>query len=535
MILLCEPPAVTMAVNANANETNCQQEIGFKSGDMKDNYQEIIKFLNRFYSITEKKSTLLDPENDVKTPGGDARADVEDYSGDNEEKEHVNHVLGYCIYLVDKDKYEQVVGGCDASQVNEMIKSRDMMNELQLSLNHKIENGEDLKKCYQHCDQCVLYVCFLRDNSTSDRNETAKNEIVNSSIYYLYVKHDGNSKCISFKWVPTQFIQNSGDGSDSDDIEWEDEFTSLQTGICEKFNLENNDNLKMHRGEPLTVIANNELKDGNENGDTIDDEDDLHQLWDEILELGEQNGESESDGDKLHYCAVVHVAGDIAAEVDTEENKVDSNERTIVDKIRALGMFSDVNDELLLSAIKLHNNDVSRTIQWGLSFGDKYSDAFEKLTNNRFFEAIKELRNSKSSKSVLVLSAVNNGDSKEDNKEQEFGGFALKPDMPIKSGVYIIPTIKKEDIDKNRIWKTIMVIGETGSGKSTTLNSMVNYLWHVSLEDHYRFVLIPPPAKKSDQSKSVTSEVTSYHFQPPGLDYGITIVDTPGMCCHLFV
>ena len=99
--------------------------------------------------------------------------------------------------------------------------------------------------------------------------------------------------------------------------------------------------------------------------------------------------------------------------------------------------------------------------------------------------------------------------------------------MPIESGVYVIPTITKEEIKGN--WKTIMVIGETGSGKSTTLNSMVNYLWNVSLDDHYRWVLIPPPADKSEQRKSVTSDVTSYHFKPPKLNYGLTVVDTPGL------
>jgi ABC-type lipoprotein export system ATPase subunit len=38
--------------------------------------------------------------------------------------------------------------------------------------------------------------------------------------------------------------------------------------------------------------------------------------------------------------------------------------------------------------------------------------------------------------------------------------------------------------------KTMMVFGETGSGKSTFLNAIVNYLAMVDIEDSFRYQLV---------------------------------------------
>ena len=56
-------------------------------------------------------------------------------------------------------------------------------------------------------------------------------------------------------------------------------------------------------------------------------------------------------------------------------------------------------------------------------------------------------------------------------------------------------------------WKTIIVFGETGVGKSTTLNSFVNYLFGVEFDDDFRYVLIEEGFTK-DQTESVTKNVT---------------------------
>ncbi|XP_067248686.1 uncharacterized protein [Chanodichthys erythropterus] len=78
--------------------------------------------------------------------------------------------------------------------------------------------------------------------------------------------------------------------------------------------------------------------------------------------------------------------------------------------------------------------------------------------------------------------------------------------------------------------KTIMMIGATGSGKTTLINSMINYILGVEWKDDFRFVLIDEGNEKS-QAESQTSEITAYqinHMVGFLVPYSLTIVDTPG-------
>ncbi|XP_048095445.1 uncharacterized protein LOC125292271 [Alosa alosa] len=80
--------------------------------------------------------------------------------------------------------------------------------------------------------------------------------------------------------------------------------------------------------------------------------------------------------------------------------------------------------------------------------------------------------------------------------------------------------------------KTIMVDGATGSGKTTLINGMINYILGVEWEDNYRLKLIGEETNQT-QACSQTSEVTAYkihhsdefHSEVP---YSLTIIDTPG-------
>ncbi|XP_067462991.1 uncharacterized protein [Thunnus thynnus] len=85
----------------------------------------------------------------------------------------------------------------------------------------------------------------------------------------------------------------------------------------------------------------------------------------------------------------------------------------------------------------------------------------------------------------------------------------------------------KESKRQNR---TIMLFGATGSGKSTLINGMINYVVGVEWKDNFRFKLIDEDQSKS-QAERQTSEVTVYKinhqdgFKTP---FSLTIVDTPG-------
>ncbi|XP_072115069.1 uncharacterized protein [Mobula birostris] len=78
--------------------------------------------------------------------------------------------------------------------------------------------------------------------------------------------------------------------------------------------------------------------------------------------------------------------------------------------------------------------------------------------------------------------------------------------------------------------KTVMVLGATGSGKTTLINGMINYILDVKWEDDFRYKLIHEETGQS-QAESQTSSITAYelHHQVGfKTDYSLTIIDTPG-------
>ena len=82
--------------------------------------------------------------------------------------------------------------------------------------------------------------------------------------------------------------------------------------------------------------------------------------------------------------------------------------------------------------------------------------------------------------------------------------------------------------------KTILLMGATGSGKTTLINAMVNYILGVEWDDPFRFLLIDEEENSSlpnSQAHSQTSKVTAYelHYQVGfRVPYSLIIVDTPG-------
>ncbi|KHJ83106.1 hypothetical protein OESDEN_17197 [Oesophagostomum dentatum] len=69
--------------------------------------------------------------------------------------------------------------------------------------------------------------------------------------------------------------------------------------------------------------------------------------------------------------------------------------------------------------------------------------------------------------------------------------------------------------------KTILLFGPVRAGKTTTINSMLNYLYDVKRENNFRFVL--------DTEIKKTTALTAYVLNNTVLPFSVTVVDTPGV------
>uniref|UniRef100_A0A3Q0T989 Septin-type G domain-containing protein n=1 Tax=Amphilophus citrinellus TaxID=61819 RepID=A0A3Q0T989_AMPCI len=85
----------------------------------------------------------------------------------------------------------------------------------------------------------------------------------------------------------------------------------------------------------------------------------------------------------------------------------------------------------------------------------------------------------------------------------------------------------------NKINKTILVVGETGAGKSILINALINYSMGVKFEDEVWFQIVDEEKKNQakNQTGSQTSDVIVYEifgYEDQTLPYSLTIIDTPG-------
>lgn len=87
---------------------------------------------------------------------------------------------------------------------------------------------------------------------------------------------------------------------------------------------------------------------------------------------------------------------------------------------------------------------------------------------------------------------------------------------------------RTDNIEDELNEKVIMLVGGTGTGKSSLINRIANYIIGVEYQDPYRFEVVPI-ATLEEQTNSRTKWITIYQFcKSDQLGFNLSIIDTPG-------
>ena len=89
---------------------------------------------------------------------------------------------------------------------------------------------------------------------------------------------------------------------------------------------------------------------------------------------------------------------------------------------------------------------------------------------------------------------------------------------------------KESYSDVTQIGKVILVLGQTGAGKTTWINTMLNYLLGVNYSDNFRFKLVIEENAEHQQlsQTQITTLYRIHHKNGYNIDFTLNLIDTPG-------
>ena len=89
---------------------------------------------------------------------------------------------------------------------------------------------------------------------------------------------------------------------------------------------------------------------------------------------------------------------------------------------------------------------------------------------------------------------------------------------------------KKSGIGKYISEKVILLFGQSGSGKTTWINSIINHILNVKFEDDFRFKLEldSAPNTQSESPRPTITIYKMYNERGMNISFPLTIIDTPG-------
>jgi GTP-binding protein EngB required for normal cell division len=92
---------------------------------------------------------------------------------------------------------------------------------------------------------------------------------------------------------------------------------------------------------------------------------------------------------------------------------------------------------------------------------------------------------------------------------------------------YLYPNIIFTDEEYNNS-KVLLIVGQSGHGKTTFINALVNIYLGITINDTFRYLLVLN--ENINQSQSITKEITIYKIRPKkGLNFPpLILIDTPG-------